>query len=66
MIIAKIKKYNSFTLSFGLFYLVQNLTIGQITFLKQSYLYGPIFTKEIIFVLTSIILNFIVFNWRKN
>jgi hypothetical protein len=64
MTVAKIRKYNSFILSFGLLYLVQNFTIGQIPILKQLYICEPILLKEILFVLTSLILNFKIFNWR--
>jgi hypothetical protein len=65
MTLAKVRKYNSFLLSFGLFYLVQNFTIGQIPILNELYIVKPILLKEVLFVATSIILNFTIFKWRR-
>lgn len=62
----KLRKINSFILSFGLFYLIQNFTIGQLLFLKSIFIFNGILLKELIFVVTSICLNFILFNWKIN
>lgn len=65
MTIGKIRKINSFVLAFGIIYLIQNYTIGQMYVLKNTYICHPILLKELIFIATSITLNFIIFDWRR-
>jgi len=64
MQVDRIRKYNSFILSFGLLYLIQNFTIGQISILKETTLIKPIYLKEVLFIATSIFLNFKLFKWK--
>lgn len=61
----RIRKLNSFILVFGLTYLILNLTIGQIPFLKEFYLIKPILFKEILFVCISFISTKYLFKWHK-
>lgn len=61
----KYRKINSFILSFCIFYLLQNVTIGELQFFENNYIFQPILLKEIIFVITSITLNLIIFDWKK-
>ena len=64
--IEKIKFYNSFILSFGIIYMILNLTVGQLQFLKSLYILKPILLKEILFLALSISSNFLIFDWKKN
>ena len=64
MLVDKIRKYNSFVLSFGLIYLIQNFTIGQIGYLKETILFQPIYLKEVLFILTSLFINLTFFKWN--
>lgn len=57
-----LRKFNSLILAFGIFYLIQNYTIGQLNFLKNIYILKPILLKEIIFLLSSLIICLILFD----
>ena len=62
ILIKKIKKYNSYVLVFGILYLIQNYTIGQLNIELNRIKIDFIFLKEIIFLLTSFIICKIVLN----
>lgn len=66
MTLTRIRRYNSFLLSVGLFYLLQNYTLGQLDFFKSLYLVGPILVKEVLFIFSSIALSFLIFDWKSN
>lgn len=54
--IKKVKKINSLVLAFGVFYLIQNYTIGQLNIDFNKILIGSIYLKEIVFIVTSILI----------
>ena len=58
-------KVNSFILVFGIIYLLLNYTIGQISWVNNTYLYESIKWKEIIFIFTSLVITTLLFNWDK-
>jgi len=53
ILIKKIRKYNSFVLVFGILYLIQNFTIGQLNIEFNFIKIGFVFLKEIIFLISS-------------
>lgn len=61
----KFKKINSLVLVFGIFYLIQNYTIGQISFFDNKYIFKPILLKEVVFLFSSIIICLILFDFRN-
>lgn len=62
-VLNKIIKINSLVMVTGLLYIVQNWTIGRLSFFEEAYLYKPILLKEVIFLITSIALSLILFDW---
>lgn len=61
---SKVIKINSLILITGLIYIAQNLTIGQISFFEETYIFKPILLKEILFIISSLILSITLFKWE--
>ena len=62
-VLNKIIKINSLVMVTGLLYIVQNWTIGRLSFFEEAYLCKHILLKEVIFLITSIALSLILFDW---
>jgi len=62
--INKVRKINSLVMITGLLYIVQNLTLGQLPVLNDTYIFRPILLKEILFLLTSILISLSFFRWN--
>ena len=60
--IKKIRKINSLIFAFGIFYLIQNYTIGQLKIEFNEILIWRIYLKEITFIITSYMLCRFIFD----
>ena len=60
----KIVKINSFILLTGLFYILQNISLGQISFFENTFILKPVLLKEILFLITSLLLSLSLFKWN--
>ena len=60
--INRIRKINSLVFAFCVFYMIQNYTIGLIKIDFNEVLIGNIYLKEIVFVITSLLICKLVFD----
>lgn len=60
--IKKIRKINSLIFAFGILYLIQNYTIGQLKIDFNEILIEGIYLKEIFFLITSFLICKILFD----
>ena len=51
----RVQRINSILLLFCFVYLFQNLTIGQIQAINKEKIFGIIYLKEVVFLITSLI-----------